>query len=145
VIAAGTAAGELGVKMLKEREIQIEYCRLVAEAKEKRRESAARGGSAAAGGGCAGAAGSAKRPRTFVVTKEVQGAIGNALAVLKMLLAAAGGAERVFEFRCRAKAFRGRLDGEDQVVAVDGSFAGGRFPSLCVWAKACREELTGKV
>ena len=87
-MAAGTAAGELGVKMQMEREIQIEYCRLVAEAKEKRRESAARGGSAAAGGGCAGAAGSHRamsRPKRQCARREpgfyadIQGAdLGNA-------------------------------------------------------------------
>ena len=95
------------------------------------------------------AVGAGKGPRTLVVartySREVQGAIGNALAVLKLLLATTGGAERVFEYRCRASAFRGRLDGEDQVVADGGPLAGCRFPSLCAWAKACREELTGKV
>ena len=98
-----------------------------------------------------GGSGSGKKPRSFVITKEVQGAVGNALIVLKLLLASAGG-ELVFEYRPGTRApahgassvFLGRLEG-DQVVAVDGALAGCRFPSLCVWARVCKEELTGKV
>ena len=158
-----------------ERDIQIEYCRLVAEAKEKMRrqlnaasspqhsamqsesEAAERGEEQFGVGACGpadsepGGSGSGKKPRSFVITKEVQGAVGNALIVLKLLLASAGG-ELVFEYRPGTRApahgassvFLGRLEG-DQVVAVDGALAGCRFPSLCVWARVCKEELTGKV
>jgi hypothetical protein len=157
-----------------ERDIQIEYCRLVAEAKEKKRrqlnaasspqhsamqsdcEAAERGeaefcvGARRPADAEPGAPDSGKKPRSFVITKEVQGAVGNALIVLKLLLASAGGAE--FEYRPGTRApahgasivFQGRLE-RDQVVAVDGALAGCRFPSLCVWARACKEELIGKV
>ena len=161
-----------------ERDIHIEYCRLVAEAKEKKRRhlnaasshehSAAqseaevvaaqqgvvefREGARCLADDGQGVSGSGKKPRSFLITKEVQGAVGNALAVLKLLLASSGGAERVFEYRPGTRApahgasdvFPGRLEG-DQVVAVDGVLAGCRFPSLCLWARACKEELTGQV
>ncbi len=176
VLTDGDEEAVRKIRRKMERDIQIEYCRLVAEAKEKKRrqlnaasspqhsamqiesEAAERGeeefraGARRPADAEPGASGIGRKPRSFVITKEVQGAVGNALIVLKLLLASAGGEDRVFEYRPGTRApvhgassaFQGRLEG-DQVVAVDGALAGCRFPSLCVWARKCKEELTGKV
>lgn len=90
-----------------------------------------------------------------VMKREVQGAVGGALCILKLLLASSAVAERIFEFRqptrtqgearkwAKRSVFRARLEQDGGVADVGGELGGQRFPSLASWAKACKVQGTG--